>query len=378
MAAEKRGRQHPERHDSPSSKRQKPNHSRSRQHRNESPGDRGNSNPTLPTSLPLSPPDSNAFKRHLQDLVDSDDATVVHHATQLYNLLYIRKKPAVTTRAVSELNARAPSTGTSVSLLGYNGQKPIQPHTQLPALPPIQEPYLEEATFRHRSKAEELNYERLEFLGDAYIEIIATRILFSRFPHLTSGQQAQMREGLVRNETLANFAEAYGFGPRITHAIEDDRSKGWRKVLADVFEAYVAALILASPRTGFQTAEAWMTELWAPQLLKGTTQPVFNFDAKQEIARLVVAKGCKVEYKMERDMDCDRVTGKQKFWIGCYLTGWGYTDQWLGSGEGQSKVQAGAAAASDALVRSKAILADANAKKIEAFPNAKKLESQVV
>jgi ribonuclease-3 len=94
-------------------------------------------------------------------------------------------------------------------------------------------------------------------------------------------------------------------------------------------------------------------------------------DAKQEIARLVVAKGVKVEYRMERNMEIERGTGKQKFWIGCYLTGWGHQDKWLGSGEGQNKVQAGALAAADALVRSKEVLEDAHRKKLEAYPKPK-------
>ena len=84
-----------------------------------------------------------------------------------------------------------------------------------------------------------------------------------------------------------------------------------------------------------------------------------------------MAKGVRVEYRMERNMEIERGTGKQKFWIGCYLTGWGHQDKWLGSGEGQNKVQAGALAAADVLVRSKDVLEDAHKKKLEAYPKPK-------
>ena len=55
----------------------------------------------------------------------------------------------------------------------------------------------------------------------------------------------------------------------------------------------------------------------------------------------------------------------QCYHIGIYLTGWGYRDEWLGSGDGQNKVQAGVAAAADALKRDGPILKDAIRQKNE-------------
>ena len=323
------------------------------------------------------------LKQLLEQIVDSDaastpaDADVLHHAKQLHRLLS-HHRPTAVSLALSDLAVKAPETVPYVTIPPYSASQPINPTTTLPALPPITESYLEEAVFRHQSKAhpnsdgqEPLTYERLEFLGDAYIEIISTRLIYSRFPHLTAGQQAQLRESLVKNETLALYSQAYGFGDRIVHGGSEDKSKIWTKILADVFEAYVAVIILSDPAAGFQKAEMWLTELWAPKLLSGAQKPIVHAGAKQEIARLVLAKGVKVEYRMERNMEIERGTGKQKFWIGCYLTGWGHQDKWLGSGEGQNKVQAGALAAADALVRSKDVLEDAHKKKLEAYPKPK-------
>jgi len=323
------------------------------------------------------------LKQLLEQIVDSDavstpaDADVLHHAKQLHRLLS-HHRPTAVSLALSDLAVKAPEKVPYVTIPPYSASQPVNPTTTLPALPPITEPYLEEAVFRHQSKAhpnsdgqEPLTYERLEFLGDAYIEIISTRLIYSRFPHLTAGQQAQLRESLVKNETLALHSQAYGFGDRIVHGGSEDKSKIWSKILADVFEAYVAAIILSDPAAGFRKAEMWLTELWVPKLLSGARKPIVHADAKQEIARLVVAKGVKVEYRMERNMEIERGTGKQKFWIGCYLTGWGHQDKWLGSGEGQNKVQAGALAAADALVRSKDVLEDAHRKKLEAYPKPK-------
>src|SRR5262249_44746159 len=147
----------------------------------------------------------------------------------------------------------------------------------LPPLPPITEPYLEQAAFTHNSynadtrgkgvNTDQINYERLEFLGDAYIELVASRLLYNRFPHLDVPQQSHLRENLVKNETLGKFSESYGLPDRLKHGGHIKESKAWTKIIADVFEAYVAAIALSNPNDGFSIVEKWLTELWAPQLL---------------------------------------------------------------------------------------------------------------
>ena len=49
----------------------------------------------------------------------------------------------------------------------------------------------------------DLTYERLEFLGDAYLELFASRLIFHHFPTLAAGQQSQVRELLVKNAAIA-------------------------------------------------------------------------------------------------------------------------------------------------------------------------------
>lgn len=73
----------------------------------------------------------------------------------------------------------------------------------------------------------------------------------------------------VKNETLATFALSYGFDKRATlpgdlinGARGPKEEKRYRKVLGDIFEAYVAAVILGDPRQDFTIAEEWMGKLW--------------------------------------------------------------------------------------------------------------------
>ena len=69
--------------------------------------------------------------------------------------------------------------------------------------------------FIHRSCLNELDFpesnERLEFLGDAVLELITTEFLFDRFPEKTEGELTDLRSALVRGSSLAETADRLGF-----------------------------------------------------------------------------------------------------------------------------------------------------------------------
>ncbi|KAF2768430.1 ribonuclease III [Teratosphaeria nubilosa] len=252
---------------------------------------------------------------------------------------------------------------------------------------------LAQAPFRHKSSLPTHNrstsagvmqtYEQLEFLGDAQIELIATRLVFSRFEGLAAGHLSQLRELLVKNETLVEFARAYGFEKRVRVAgdveamlgdAKDRGNKGLNKVLADVFEAYVAAIILSNGDDGFAIAEKWLTALWAPKLLEASKReryhvhaakaPLIHDDGKDPIdiydpeAKNTLQKklfnpalGAKLLYEPYKDsveLKGDQL-GQNRHYIACYLTGFGYEHKLLGKGEGRNKVEAGNWAAVRAL-----------------------------
>ncbi|KAK3710587.1 hypothetical protein LTR37_010214 [Vermiconidia calcicola] len=278
---------------------------------------------------------------------------------------------------------------------------PIPPYTpftipanQLPPLPAIVSPTLATAPFKHRSllpsynrstsssAQQEMTYERLEFLGDAYIELLATRLIFSRFPSLPAGSQSQLRELLVKNETLAEYSRAYGFDKRVEVGameamLEDGRkkfagNKGFNKVLGDVFEAYVSAVILDGVEV--EVVEKWLTALWAPKLVEAarndrsyaynpelalthdadTADPlkIYNPTAKADLQkRLQPSRDVKLSYETYKDsveLKGDQL-GQNRHFIALYLTGYGYERKLLGEGEGKNKVEAGNWAATEAM-----------------------------
>ncbi|KAF6219832.1 hypothetical protein HO133_003657 [Letharia lupina] len=247
----------------------------------------------------------------------------------------------------------------SVKFPPYNGR----PST-LPPLPPILDKALQSVAFTHPGSLScdtaskvNISYDRLEFLGDAYIELMATRVIFPRFPRLAAGRLSQQREMLVKNETLAEYALAYGFDekaklPSTYNTPGKDSRKLWLKTLGDIFEAFVAAVIISDPEQGFQVAEAWLAALWELKLgsQKREDTEIVDPKAKMQLAAKIMGKGIKIHYRDEAPPVEIRQEGKLIFQVGVYLTGWGWEDQHLGSGKGLNKQEAGQKAAADAMV----------------------------
>jgi len=116
----------------------------------------------------------------------------------------------------------------------------------------IANPALFEQALRHRSSIEnnsyELydSYERLEFLGDAVLDLIVTEIIFKRFPKEDEGFLTKLRAKAVRGDTLALLATKLNLNLMIEVG---ERATGQgveysKAVLADIFESIVAAVYL--------------------------------------------------------------------------------------------------------------------------------------
>ncbi len=88
--------------------------------------------------------------------------------------------------------------------------------------------------------------ERLEFLGDAVLDFLAAEWLYEDFPDMDEGGLTRLRAGLVRNETLAGFAEALGIGEalRLGKGEEEGGGRSRPSNLGSAFEALAGALYL--------------------------------------------------------------------------------------------------------------------------------------
>lgn len=100
--------------------------------------------------------------------------------------------------------------------------------------------YLNEAQLVHGDN------ERLEFLGDAVLDLIVADLLYQRFPEQREGSLTAMRAGLVRRETLAEFARQIDLGAHLLLGKGEADSGGRERdvILCSAFEALVGAVYL--------------------------------------------------------------------------------------------------------------------------------------
>ncbi|MGA8181058.1 MAG: ribonuclease III domain-containing protein, partial [Desulfobacterales bacterium] len=88
--------------------------------------------------------------------------------------------------------------------------------------------------------------ERLEFLGDAVLNLVVGHVLMKRYPELNEGDLSKVRAGLVNESQLASIAEQMDLGLYIQLGKGEIQTKGWEKksILANTFEALIAAVYL--------------------------------------------------------------------------------------------------------------------------------------
>jgi ribonuclease-3 len=145
------------------------------------------------------------------------------------------------------------------------------PDTSLPALPlelTLMSDALREQAFTHRSlrarhlKREETN-ERLEFLGDAVLELIVSEYLYTTFPHGDEGKMTRYRAAFVKTESLALVASELNLGAYIQTNLGEEvpTDTQFPSILADTFEAVLGALYLDS---GYEACRAFVNKYLIP------------------------------------------------------------------------------------------------------------------
>ncbi|KAL0639860.1 hypothetical protein Q9L58_001177 [Maublancomyces gigas] len=171
---------------------------------------------------------------------------------------------------------REDKTPRQLPVTTYAAQSPPQPWP--PPLPPIPNPSLLLQVFTPSETEVEddpqAHYQRLEWVGDAYLEAVVSKILFDRFPDEREGYLSKIREKLVANKPISYLAKLYGFENRIMgirdlpEISENGRNKAdehW-KILADCFEAYVGAVAISDPENSLDTLMNWLVSLYGPEI----------------------------------------------------------------------------------------------------------------
>ncbi len=132
----------------------------------------------------------------------------------------------------------------------------------------------------HRS-AGSVNNERLEFLGDAVLNLVVAEDLFERFTTADEGRLSRLRASLVRGETLAAAARRIDLGAGLRLGPGELKSGGFRRdsILAGALEAVIGAVYLDG---GLEAARALVHRLLAPELRHASPASILK-DAKTRL-----------------------------------------------------------------------------------------------
>ncbi len=127
--------------------------------------------------------------------------------------------------------------------------------------------------------------ERLEFLGDAVLNLVVGHVLMDRYPQLPEGDLSRMRAHLVNESELAIVAREIDLGDFLLLGKGEIQSNGREKksILADAFEAVVAAIYLDG---GFDAAFRFVRDRFVDRV-SGTASPVSVADYKSRLQEIV-------------------------------------------------------------------------------------------
>jgi ribonuclease-3 len=212
-----------------------------------------------------------------------------------------------------------------------------------------------EQAFIHRSFINEnprtglVHNERLEFLGDAVLELVTTEYLYGSYPHHSEGDLTAYRSALVNAVTLGEVATGLMFNDmmKLSKGEAKDVHRARSSILADAYEAFVGALYLDQ---GYEAAKSFITKT-----LLGKTEEIIRRGLHKDAKSYVQEKaqelyGTTPTYKVisEEGPDHDKL-----FFVAIY-----FGDEKIAEGRGKSKQEAETISARNALVAKKWVSAE--------------------
>ena len=202
--------------------------------------------------------------------------------------------------------------------------------------------------FTHRSYLNEHrgevtgHNERLEFLGDAVLELISTHFLYDKYPDKPEGELTAYRAALVNAVTCAEIAHEIGMNDflLLSRGEAKDTGRARNILLANAFEALVGAIYLDQ---GYDAAKQFITKHLFPKIDAIVSEKLWQ-DAKSALQeRAQETEGVTPSYAVVRETGPDH---DKHFIVGVYIK-----DAVVAEGSGKSKQEAEQSAAREALAK---------------------------
>ncbi len=172
----------------------------------------------------------------------------------------------------------------------------------------------------HRSHAKEHN-ERLEFLGDAVLQLLISEYLYNNFSDKPEGQLTRMRARLVRKETLSEIADNLHLRKWLQLGRGQRGGQLSNAILADAVEAIIGAFYLYQ---GLQPTWQFIQQIYTEHFKQLSSSDNFS-DAKSQLQEYLQARGSSLpQYQLKQST-------QQGFWMICKV-GQGQTE-----GKGKTK-----------------------------------------
>lgn len=182
-------------------------------------------------------------------------------------------------------------------------------------------------------------YERIEFLGDAVLQLVVSEYLYKRYPEMPQGKLTRLRAAMVCEASFSDFAKECHFDRYIRLGKGEEKSGARQRpsLLCDIFESFIGALYLDQGR---QAVEKFVRQVIFPKLDEGRFDHII--DHKSELQELLQRNG-----EVEIDYELISETGPDNDLI--FTVQVSAANQVLAKGSGHSKKAAEQNAANKAL-----------------------------
>lgn len=181
--------------------------------------------------------------------------------------------------------------------------------------------------------------ERLEFLGDAVLELSVSKFLFQKYPHMSEGELTKLRASIVCEPSLVIFANELHFGQFVLLGKGEELTGGRERpaLLADVFESFIGALYLDQD---LHTVVEFLERVMFPKIEIGAFSHVVDF--KSQLQEMVQQSN---NGSLQYEIVDEKGPAHNRTFISRVLL----NEEVLGIGNGKSKKEAEQQAAQSAM-----------------------------